>query len=188
MAKESEITPELVEADDEGLYGKLRLFYYWDIGNQFLPDRDRRKAEQLTEQAGNAFTPDINTTLMGAKVKTLKLLNMEQFLNPDTEHTQDSLKKWRANCLRNKKAIKTFLGVTVTEKMGAIQIAQALLATFGQKLQSHQRQNKGKRKRLYGLGAHPLGELPGTFMVRWLERDCLVHTPSVNINNKRGVA
>ena len=47
---EVEVTPELVEKDDNGWYPQLQLHYYLTVGNIYLAQRDRRSLSQIKEQ------------------------------------------------------------------------------------------------------------------------------------------
>ncbi len=184
LAQESEITPELVKQDDNGLYGQLQILYYLTIGSEFLADRDHRKVKQLAAQTGEAFTPDVNHRVLSAKVKALQVLDIYQFLDPNQTHTNESLKKWWKRCLKMKRDIKTLIGLNISKKMSAIQFAQALLGMMGLKMECHQRRVNGRRVRFYSLPVTPPADYRQTIMKRWLERDTGCHTPS--INNKYG--
>ena len=146
----TEVTPDLVEKDDNGWYSQLQLHYYLTIGNIYLAQRDRRSLNKFKHE-GKAFKPDINKKQMSAKVKTLQLIGIEQFLNPNAEFDKDSLAEWFAEVTRLRFDIKTVLGVSINpEKDSAIAVAQRLLKKIGQKLTfERQMRNDGQRLRVY---------------------------------------
>ena len=77
-----EVTPELVEKDDQGWYGQLQLHYYLTVGKIYLSQRDQRSLSHIKKQGnGKAFKPDINKRQLSAKVKALKMINKDQFLD-----------------------------------------------------------------------------------------------------------
>ncbi|MGF1490100.1 MAG: plasmid replication protein, CyRepA1 family, partial [Prochloraceae cyanobacterium] len=122
---QTEVTPELVEKDDNGWYPKLRLYYYLTIGNQFLPNRDKRKIEALTEDTGKAFKPDINRQCIGIKVYTLNLLNIKQFFDENAEFSKYSLADWcdRLRSPKTRAELKTVFGVNICDGDSPIQVA-----------------------------------------------------------------
>jgi hypothetical protein len=58
---EVEVTPELVEKDDDGWYPQLRLHYYLTLGREFLTKRDAKRAKAQAEAGENSiWKPDFN--------------------------------------------------------------------------------------------------------------------------------
>ena len=98
-----EVTPELVEKDDNGWYPQLQLQYYLTIGNQFLAQRDKRSLSTMKERGnGKAFKPDINKRQLSAPIKALELIDIKQFLDYERDRLlrPHSLTGWRKlSCL-----------------------------------------------------------------------------------------
>ncbi|MEL6499862.1 MAG: plasmid replication protein, CyRepA1 family [Cyanobacteria bacterium J06623_1] len=168
-----EVTSELVEKDDDGWYPQLQLQYYLTLGNQYLAERDRRSLSRIKEQGNNrAFKPDINKKQLSAQVKTLQLIGIEQFLNPDTEFTKHSLAQWFEKIIPLRFDIQTVLGVSINpEKDTAIAVAQRILKKMGLSLEfQHQIRIDGKRVRVYrGCNLDP--DQRSAVFDNWLKRD-----------------
>lgn len=169
------LTDELITKDDDGWYPQIRLHYFLTVGNEFLADRDKKKLDDSLENGeGKVFKPDMNKTLLSAKINLLKLLNIEQFLDSDREFTGDDLAEWFERLKKPAiiSQIKSILGFTLSMGDTAIAFAQRLLAVLGLKLTfiSHRRYDDGSRHRVY-RGADPLADGRGEVFERWLERD-----------------
>ena len=169
------LTDELITKDDDGWYPQIRLHYFLSVGNEFLADRDSKKLDDALENGGGkVFKPDINRSLLSAKIKLLNLLNVDQFFDPEREFTGDDLADW-IDRLKNPtiiSQIKSILGFSLSMGDTAIGFAQRLLAGFGLRLSfvSHRRRGDGSRQRVY-RGADPLADGRGEVFERWLERD-----------------
>jgi hypothetical protein len=58
---EVEITPDLVEKDDDGWYPPRRMHYYLTLEREFLTNRDaKRAAAQLEAGENSIYQPDFN--------------------------------------------------------------------------------------------------------------------------------
>jgi hypothetical protein len=169
------LTDELITKDDDGWYPQIRLHYFLTVGNDFLADRDKKKlGDALENGEGKVFKPDINRSLLSAKIELLKLLNIKQFFDPEKEFTGDDLADW-IDRLKNPtiiSQIKSILGFSLSMGDTAIGFAQRLLAGFGLRLSyvSHRRRGDGTRQRVY-RGADPLADGRGEIFERWIERD-----------------
>lgn len=177
-----DITPDLVRADDQGLYGQLQLHYFLTIGHQFLKERDRQKTERITHQ-GKVFAPDYNQVTLSAKVTALKLLNIEQFLTGET-FTSESLQEWFTEMiLPYRRDIKIFLNQTVNpDKDTPIGVAQRLLGLMGFKMTCIERRRvNGKITRFYAMTDFDAQRRNAIFE-RWFDRDSQTScdTPSIN--------
>jgi hypothetical protein len=168
------LTDELITKDDDGWYPQIRLHYFLTVGNQFLGDRDKKKLDNSLENGeGKIFKPDMNRSLLSAKINLLKLLNIEQFLDSDREFTGDDLAEWFERLKKIPASqIKSILGFTLSMGDTPIAFAQRLLAVLGLKLTfiSHRRYEDGSRQRVY-RGCDPLADGRGEVFDRWLERD-----------------
>ena len=167
------LTDELITKDDDNWYPQIRLHYFLTVGNDFLADRDSKKLDDALENGeGKVFKPDINRSLLSAKINLLKVLNVEQFFS-DREFTGDDLAEWFERLKKYPASqIKSILGFTLSMGDTAIAFAQRLLSVLGLKLSyvSHRRFPDGSRQRVY-RGADPLADGRGEVFERWLERD-----------------
>lgn len=168
------LTDELITKDDDGWYPQIRLHYFLTVGNDFLGDRDKKKLDDSLENGeGKIFKPDMNRSLLSAKINLLTLFNVEQFLDSDREFTGDDLAEWFETLKKIPVSqIKSILGFTLSMGDTPIAFAQRLLAVLGLKLSyvSHRRFPDGSRQRVY-RGCDPLADGRGEVFDRWLERD-----------------
>jgi hypothetical protein len=168
------LTDKLITKDDDNWYPQIRLHYFLTVGNDFLADRDKKKLDDALENGeGKVFKPDINRSLLSAKINLLKLLNVEQFLDSDREFTGDDLAEWFERLKKIPASqIKSILGFTLSMGDTPIAFAQRLLSVLGLKLTfiSHRRFPDGSRQRVY-RGCDPLADGRGEVFDRWLERD-----------------
>ena len=166
-----EITPELVELDDTGLYPQLQLLYYLTIGNKHLKTRDGRVAKAIVEKGeGAIFKPDFNKSLYSLKVQCLQLLNIEQFLDPEKTWTNADLEDWGKQARGWRWEIQSILGITITDKTPNIIIANKMLKLIDNKLEYVGRFGcRGHTRRTYRLqGSKDYQE---EILALWLERD-----------------
>jgi hypothetical protein len=173
------LTDELITKDDNNWYPQIRLHYFLTIGNDFLANRDQKKLNDSIENGeGKIFKPDMNRSLLSAKIQLLKLLNIEQFFGTEKEFTGDSLADWieKFKNPRIISQIKSILGFTLSMKDTAISFAQRLLRLLGLKLicVGQRRREDGSRYRLYH-GCDPLADGRGEVFDRWIERDLIDH-------------
>ena len=172
-----EITPALVEKDDLGWYPKLRLHYYLTVGAQFLTERDKRRLLKMIKAGeGSVFKPDVNKQLRGAKTKTLEIINLTQFLDPEREFTSESLAEWQKTLISQRYDILTLTGISISPDKNEtpIQLAQRILSQlFGLKLECiGKRGERGSQIRVYrGCSPNPDGRQE--IFERWLERERL---------------
>lgn len=177
-----EVDAELVKQDDQGWYPQLLLYYYLTVGNKYLDQRDRKTLRKLDDGGENkGFAPDVNQSLLSAKIEALKLLEIEQFLDPTNEFTNDSLGSWWEMMLANRRDIQIILGVGIgTSKDTPIAAAQRLLKKLGLKLNflgqyrlEGERDSSGighKRIRVY-QGCNLNSPRRDLVFAHWLKRD-----------------
>ena len=174
---DGDITPDLVSKDDRGWYAKLRLHYYLTIGAQFLTARDKRRLLKMIKAGnGSVFKPDVNKRLRGAKTKTLEIINLEQFLDPEREFTSESLSDWQNTLIEQRYDILTLTGISISPHKDEtpIQLAQRFLSQLlGLKLECiGKRGERGHQIRVYrGCSPNPDGRQE--IFERWLERERL---------------
>lgn len=127
---EVEVTPELVEKDDDGWYPQLRLHYYLTVGREFLANRDAKRAKAQAEAGENAiWKPDFNKGQMMSCMLLLEKVNLLDLLKPGEKlrSSDEQMQELKLAALENRYLIKTCLNVTVTEKLTPVAIAQKLL-------------------------------------------------------------
>jgi hypothetical protein len=173
------LTDELITKDDNNWYPQIRLHYFLTIGNDFLANRDQKKLNDSIENGeGKIFKPDMNRSLLSAKIQLLKLLNIEQFFGTEKEFTGDSLADWieKFKNPRIISQIKSILGFTLSLNDTPIGFAQRLLRLIALKLNcvGQRRREDGSRYRLY-QGCDPLSDGRGEVFDRWIERDLIDH-------------
>jgi hypothetical protein len=167
------VTQRLVALDDEGWYPQLRLHYFLSLGREYLTDRDKRAAAaQLEKGEGDLFKPDFNRSQLGLAVKTLEFLEIPRLLDqPDRElRNSDSDLCAIANQVNaNRFAIKSILGIGISDRDTPIAILKRLLDKLGIALQYCRRDGTGARERVYQI-VLPTDERDEVFRI-WFERD-----------------
>lgn len=198
-----EVTPELIAKDDNGWYPKIRLHYFLGVGNVFLKERDEQAIKNTLDTAG-AWLPTVNRSHLSVRVWLIEQLGIKELLNLDEEFNggmksnnyddcHPALRRLADLATRNSWDIKNTLGVTVSDKMSPIQIAQTILGKIGIKLRcDRQVGGKGNRQRIY------VYELPkdgrDEIFAGWFARDEIarqqreMHNPSIDQNTGRTVA
>ena len=148
-----EVTPKLVEKDDNGWYPQLQLHYYLTVGNKYLTERDRRSLSQMKKQGlGKAFKPDINKKQLSIKIKALEIINIRQFFDRNAEFTKNSLDNWfNSKILPFRFDIKDIFGININpDKDSAIAVAQRILKKLGLKLEFKcWRGDRSSKQRVY---------------------------------------
>jgi hypothetical protein len=168
-----EVTPELVEKDDNGWYGQLQLHYYLTVGNIYLARRDRRSLAKIKEQGnGKAFKLDINKQQLSAKIKALQIINIEQFFDESAEFSQASLQNWLDFVIELRFDIQTILGIGINpEKDTAVAVAQRILKKLGIKLEFKcWRGDRSSKQRIYS-GCNLNGDGREEILNIWLDRE-----------------
>jgi len=132
-----EVTPELVEKDNKGLYPQLQLHYFLSVGKAKLAERDRKTLARLAKEGdGQVFTPDVNKRQLAAKIKAFQIIGIEQFFDAEAEFTKNSLQEWLDWMIPFRFHLKSVLGVTINpENDSPIAVAQRFLKKLGLKLE-----------------------------------------------------
>jgi Domain of unknown function (DUF3854) len=165
-----DVTHDLITKDDNGWYPQLQLHYYLAVGSEYLKGRDTAKVKGLSGDL-NAFIPDVNGSVLSAKVGVLRSLKIEQFFGEDKTFTADSLSDWYLKVTQYRSAIKEVLGVWISPQSTPIQAAQQLLGKLGLKLEYIDRiRIDGKSTRRYG-GVDCNPDDRQDVLDRWLDRD-----------------
>lgn len=156
----AEVKPELVEADKNKLYPKLRLRFFLGLGREFVERSDRSTLESMKEKNnGKFFIPDFNSRANTAKVKVLEQIesHLDKFTGKDTQWSNKSpeLIEFKALMVnRMSDVIRLVFGLNITEKQSPIVILQKLLALIGKGLkqveQIRDKDSPSGRLRIYG--------------------------------------
>jgi hypothetical protein len=151
-----EVTPELVQKDDQGWYQKLRWHYFLTVGRSFLGDRDAKIARLLLNQGqGSLFLPDFNGSQLGAVIGTYDIMGLPILLHhPERElcPIDKDLVALADLALANRDDIKTVVGIGLAKNASPITILRRFLEKigFGVKLVKTKTVNK-KRVRVYQI-------------------------------------
>jgi hypothetical protein len=132
-----DVTPELVQRDDDSWYPQLRLHYFLTLGREHLVERDASRAKSQIEIGENAvWKPDFNRGQLLPLVLLLESLNIAHFLMPGVmfRGSDSELQQLKALAVEHRHIIKNYLGVSISEGLSEIAIAQKLLSKLGAKL------------------------------------------------------
>ena len=152
-----EVDPDLIQKDDDGWYPLLRLHYFFGIGREHLPARDKATAQKMIDEGeGAVFKPDLNSKLLGVKIATLNLIGFDKLLEQREfkQHNDLELEEIADICKHNRFPIKSILGINIGEDETPIAIAQKLLKLIGYKFPQLRREgSRGERQYIYGAAA-----------------------------------
>lgn len=178
------ISPELARLDDDGLYPKLRLFYFLSMGREHLPRRDKAAADAALEHGGGKlWIPDVPRIYLGHRVAALEALNIPALIaDPDREFrgADPDLVAWNDRVIHCRFDIKKFLGVGIALESTPIQSLAAILDTIGIGLEcsGRDRVNGKAAGRVYKVV--PRSPLELEVLDAWVARDAALadtHTP-----------
>ncbi len=178
---EIDVTPDLVEKDDDGWYPQLRMHYYLTLGQEFLTNRDAKRAKAQLEAGENSvWKPDFNKGQMLPSVLLLEELNLLQLLTPDVQlrGSDEKMLEFKALALKHRHVIKNYLNVSISEKHTPIAIAQKLLAKIDLKLDYIGRLGKRENRECVYQFVAPDDERDSIFG-QWLNRDEASYSRSV---------
>jgi hypothetical protein len=134
-----EVTKEILEFDDDGNYGKLKLFYYLTLGNVFLKRKDTKTTQEMATNNDNSLTSfDVGTRLLTPKITALKAINILEILQYCIDKgtvRSDDPKLMDINKILNITAnAKEFRAVGITISKNVISTINSLLKQIGFKL------------------------------------------------------
>ncbi|MBN3946191.1 MAG: hypothetical protein HWQ38_06755 [Nostoc sp. NMS7] len=189
---EIDITPELVEKDDDGWYPQLRMHYYLTLGREFLTNRNAKRAKAQLEAGENSvWKPDFNKGQLLPAVLLLENLNLLQFLTPDVQlrGSDEKLVEFKALAVKHRHVIKNYLNVSISEKLTPIAmaspaagIAQKLLAKIDLKLAYVGRLGKRENRECVYQFVVPDDQRDSIFG-QWLNRDEEFQSELVSVMN-----
>ncbi|MBD2471537.1 plasmid replication protein, CyRepA1 family [Nostoc sp. FACHB-145] len=180
---EVEVTPDLVEKDDDGWYPQLRLHYYLTVGREFLVNRDSKRAKAQAEAGENAiWKPDFNKGQMLSSVLLLEKLNLLELLKPEVKlrGSDAQMQELKQVAVENSYLIKTCLNVTVSEKLTPVAIAQKLLSKIDLRLSYVGRLgSRGNRESVYQFVASDDGR--DVIFKQWLNRELVSVSSNISL-------
>lgn len=182
---EVDVTPELVEKDDDSWYPQLRMHYYLTLGREFLTTRDAKRAKaQLSAGENSIWKPDFNKGQLLPAVLLLENLNLLQFLTPDVQlrGSDEKMVEFKALAVTHRHVIKNYLNVSISEKLIPVAIAQKLLAKIDLKLDYVGRLGKRENRECVYQFVAPDDERNSIFE-QWLNRDELFLSEVVSVTN-----
>ncbi|MBG1264872.1 hypothetical protein [Nostoc commune] len=182
---EIDVTPDLVEKDDDGWYPQLRMHYYLTLGREFLTNRDAKRAKTQLEAGENSiWKPDFNKGQLLPAVLLLENLNLLQFLTPDVQlrGSDEKMVEFKALAVKHQHVIKNYLNVSMSEKHTPIAIAQKLLAKIDLKLNYVGRLGKRENRECVYRFVAPDDQRDSIFR-QWLNRDEAFSRDSVSVMN-----
>jgi hypothetical protein len=182
-----EITPELIQKDDNGWHPQIRLYYFLAVGRTYLKDRDKAIAEAAV-QSNELWLPTFNQSQLGVRIGALDYLGVPKLLDTEREFrgTDPDLIELAEKARAQSWALKQILGVSISTKDTPIAIVQKLLGKIGQKLTYDRREGGRHETRTRVYVYHPAQDGRNEVYVRWLEADQLrrsqsaVSTPGLN--------
>ena len=148
-----DVTASLVWKDDDGWYPQLRLHYFLTLGREHLVERDVKTAKTQIEAGENAvWKPDFNKGQLLPVVLLLENLKISYFLTPEVmfRGSDPQLQQFKALAVQHRYIIRNYLGISISEKLGAITIVQKILSKLGLRLSYVGRfGSRGHRERAY---------------------------------------
>ncbi len=184
---EIDVTPDLVEKDDDGWYPQLRMHYYLTLGREFLTNRDAKRAKAQLEAGENSiWKPDFNKGQMLSSVLLLEELNLLQLLTPGERlrSSDEAMQEFKALALKHRHVIKNYLNVSISGKLTPIAIAQKLLAKIDLKLNYVGRLGKRENRECVYQFVAPDDQRDSIFG-QWLNRDELFLSELVSVTNNK---
>ncbi|MDZ8260465.1 hypothetical protein [Nostoc sp. ChiQUE01b] len=134
---EIDVTPDLVEKDDDSWYPQLRMHYYLTLGREFLTKRDAKRAKSQLEALENSiWKPDFNKGQLLPAVLLLENLYLLEFLTPEVQlrGSDKRMQEFKALAVQHRQVIKNYLNVSISDKLTPVAIAQKLLEKIDLKL------------------------------------------------------
>jgi len=150
-AKYGQISQEILELDDKGMYPQVLLWYYLTVGNGHLKERDKKKVEKLkSDNKNKLFSFDVNRQVLSPTVRILKLFDIEglieHFENGESITADDDrIMKLQEKARRYQKDLKE-AGCWYSKKQ-PISTINSLLRLVGFKLKSEKIVSDGRHQK-----------------------------------------
>lgn len=175
----SELTPEILEVDDAGLYPKWRLHYYLTVGQQMVLPKDAHYVDGAIERDGALWFVDVNRRCRSPKIKALEAVGFTAIVNQISDNPD---KVWRqddpalehlAQRFRYFGDLKDFVAVPGNPNWQSnVRIANAFLKLVGLKLERFERP-RTDGGRIWTFKVVGMQDGRSEIFERWLERDRL---------------
>lgn len=172
-----DVTPELVQLDDNGLYKKMRLLYFLTDGKQYLKPRDKAKLSNLLNSKGQLWQPSANKSLLQGQINLLRKLDIVNVLmQPDREYrgADADLIKFKKRVIKHRYELKTMFGIDINPAASAIAISNQLLSILGLKLNQVSRDKLADGKaghRVYKFMPILVTDIRYQILQNWLKVD-----------------
>ena len=171
-----EITPELVEADDNGLYGQLRLYYYLTMGRTYLKPRDKAKLKDSCNDKRQVWTPSLNRRLLTAQIELIEELNIPKLIGKELRGSDADMIQFGKAAIKRSGDIRSRLGIKISKLADKpIQIAKLIFSKLGLKVDCVNRDKlpNGKKagQRVYSVEAISHDDIRHQILQNWLTRD-----------------
>lgn len=148
-----DVTPDLVEKDDDGWYGKLLLHYFLSVGNAHLYERDKAIADaQITSGEGAIYQRDFNKRLINRKVRLYEKLGIPKLLDEEEISVANPVvQEIAANCAAAVYDVKSILNKTLKDLDKPTSVAAQMLSLIGYELPFlYKKGSRGNQTRIYG--------------------------------------
>jgi hypothetical protein len=179
-----DVTPELIEKDDNKWHSGIRLHYYATVGRKYLKDRDRRAISSFLKDGGG-WIPSINKASLGAVVGVLDKLGIHDLLIEGEVFTRQTPKlvEMFDRAKQEWWAIKAILNIKIGEKDTPITFVQRLLGKLGLKL-THERRTGSAGAQLHCYRFEAIDDGREEVFAKWLERDEAAQTQQIVTDGK----
>ncbi|MEO0854428.1 MAG: hypothetical protein AAFY15_13125 [Cyanobacteria bacterium J06648_11] len=180
------LEPERVIQDDNGWFPQIRLHYYLTLGYEYLPKRDREKAEAIASEDGKIFAPDLNRSQLSNQIAALKVLGIDRLLEKSRliSNADKDLIALAELVQQNIWATKAVLNISIRDDDTPIQIVCKLIAKLGLKLECVRRTgSRGERTRIYRIT--PPEDDRFAIFAKWAEREACIKYSSVSTSGNK---
>lgn len=202
------VDEKLIQKDDDGWFGKIKLHYYLTIGRKFVEQKDKETAtHHLKNGDGKIWQPVFNRKLLATKIKFLELMGVSKLfeLQEVKESDVTSIIQFGKKYEHDLKSV----GITANWDDKPISVVKYLLSTlFGLNIVRLRRKGKkGEQEWIYsGVGVdwqrddkkklvldaegqpiHIKDEREEVF-IKWLERDTEASQPASQPTDKPAAA
>ncbi len=181
------LTPELLEADDKGVYPQWALHYRLTVGREFVLTKDGRHLDGAAGQDGALWFVDTNRRCKLPTVAALEAVGFgaiiqELMENPDREwRDDDPLLATLVKKHKRHPELKEFISIPVNPKYAdrPIPVVNGYLRVLGMKLEATRKERvEGVQRKVYQLAAvdkkgKAIGLEDGRMEIfdRWADRD-----------------
>ncbi len=111
----NDVSPELVELDEQRVYARMKVHYYLTIGRPYMKHKERIRLEKMLQLGqGCLFSPDFNRNSISAQIWLYEFLDFLPLLEKSQVHKDDpDLQRLAMVCKEMADDIKSILHVTI---------------------------------------------------------------------------